>query len=104
MKATLVALGVLTTVAFGCGDDGVIIIAVNVGVIRSDVFCRGDTGQFNMETQGGVVFVVVISSDTVILNTSGSPAACTDLRVGAPVRVRGPTQSTQIAAQSVTFG
>ena len=101
MSRLLVALGLLATVVWGCGD-GIIIIAVNTGTIVSDPFCDSGTGRFDLQNQGGLFLLVVISSDTVILNADGHPGRCTDLGKGAHVLVRGPQHGNQINAQSVS--
>ena len=100
MSRLLVALGLLATVGWGCGD-GIIIIAVNTGTIASDPFCDSGTGRFDLQNQGGLVLLVVIASDTVILNADGHPGHCSDLSKGAHVQVRGPQDGNQISAQSV---
>jgi hypothetical protein len=103
MSRLLAALGLLTIVALGCGD-GVVIIAFNSGTIVSDPSCGGGTGRFDLLNQGGLTLLVIISSDTVILNPDGHPGHCTDLSRGNHVQVRGPQSGDQINAQSVTVG
>lgn len=99
MRAGLAILGLLAATVLGCGD-GVIIIAVNTGTV-SDPFCGSGTGHFDLQSQGGLVLLVVINSDTTIIAANGGVGRCTDLTPGAHVQVRGPQQGAQITAQSV---
>jgi hypothetical protein len=100
--AVLVAVVFLAIMALGCGD-GVIIVSVNTGIIASDPFCDSGAGHFDLRNQGGLLLLVVISSDTVIVNPDGRPGRCTDLTFGAHADVTGPQQGTQITARSVTL-
>jgi hypothetical protein len=101
MSRLLVALGVLTAVVLGCGD-GIVIIAFNSGTIVSDPSCGGGGGQFELVNQGGLMLLVIISSDTVIFNADGHTGYCGDLSKGNHVQVRGPQSGGRIDAQSVT--
>ncbi len=100
MKTAIVVLALFTTVTWSCGD-GVIILAINTGTIVSHPFCGGGTGGFDLQSQGGLVLLVVISSDTIILDANGQPGQCRDLSLGAHVQVTGPRQGMQINARSV---
>lgn len=102
MRAALAGLILLTAVAVGCGD-AVVIFSVNTGIIASPPSCGSGGGQFNLQNQGGLLLLVVINSDTVIVNPAGHPAHCSDLTVGAHVQVRGPQQGGQITARSVNL-
>lgn len=101
MGRLLAALGLLTNIAMGCGD-GIVIIAFNSGTIVSNPSCDSGTGRFDLLNQGGLTLLVIISSDTVILNANGQTGHCTDLSKGNRVQVRGPQSGDQIDAQSVT--
>ncbi len=102
MRAALAGLAVLAAVAAGCGD-AVVIISVNTGIIASAPSCGSGGGQFDLQNQAGLLLLVVINSSTVILNTAGHPAHCSDLTAGARVQVRGPQQGRQITARSVNL-
>ncbi len=101
MSRLLAALAFLTTVVLGCGD-GIVIIAFNSGTIVSDPSCGSGTGRFDLLNQAGLTLLVIISSDTVILNADGHTGHCTDLGKGDHVQVRGPQSGNQINAQSVS--
>lgn len=91
--AALVALA-------GCGD-GVFIISVNSGVIVGSPQCRGARGEFDLRQQGGLQVLVVITSSTRVIVSSGT-GSCTDLRAGQPVEVSGRDGGGRIVASTVT--
>ena len=101
MRRALAALGLLMAVALGCGD-GVVIVSFSSGTIVSDPSCGSGTGRFDLQTQGGLVLLVVMDSDTAIFVASGQQGRCADLTAGTQVQVRGPKQGTQITARSVS--
>jgi len=95
-------VGLLTVIALGCGD-GVFIVAFNSGTIVSDPFCGSGAGHFDLQNQGGLVLLVVITSNTKIFAANGTPGRCGDLTAGAFVGVRGPRRGTQVTAESVSL-
>ena len=101
MKAALIALA-LAWLLTGCGSDGVFIISFNAGTIDGDPSCRNNGGQFDLRNQGGLLLLVVITSDTSIILANGNRGTCNNLAANEHVQVRGPQQGTNITAQSVT--
>lgn len=93
------ALALLVALA-GCGD-GVFIISVNSGVIAGAPRCGGAGGQFDLREPGGLQVLVVITSSTRILVSSGT-GACADLRAGQPVEVSGRESGDRLVAGTVT--
>jgi hypothetical protein len=87
--------------ATACGD-GNFIIVFNSGVIVGDPQCRGSGGSFQLREQGGLVLLVVITSTTRIVVSSGAPGTCSDLSSGTPVEVSGRESDAQIVATSIT--
>lgn len=98
MRRALVAL-LLACLLGGCGSD-VVFISFNSGIIIGDPSCRTGGGQFNMRDQGGLVVLIIITSNTKIVvgNIQGT---CNDLNPNAAVKVGGPREGDQIKAQSV---
>jgi hypothetical protein len=101
MKAALVALALALLVA-GCGSDGVFIISFTAGTIDGNPICRNNGGQFDLRDQGGLLLLVVITSNTSIVLGNGNRGTCNDLAANTPVQVRGPQQGNDITAQTVT--
>jgi hypothetical protein len=99
MKQVLVALA-LACLLVGCGSDGAFIIAFNSGIIAGDPSCRTDGGQFNMRDQGGLVLLVIITSNTKIV-VGDIQGTCKDLNPNVAVKVGGPRDGDRIKAQSV---
>ena len=99
MKSTLAALA-LACLLLGCGSDGVVIISFTSGIIDGDPHCVGNSGQFNLRDQGGLLVLVVINSNTLIFVGSGQ-GTCHNLQSNDTVTVRGPRQGDHITAQSV---
>ena len=93
------ALACLLTLA-ACGD-GVLIISVNSGVIAGAPQCTGSGGQFDLRNTGGLQVLVVITSSTHIIISSGT-GSCTDLSAGQPVEVSGHDSGGHIVATSIT--
>ena len=84
----------------GCGD-GSFIIVFNSGVIVGSPRCDGPGGQFDLREQGGLQVLVVITSSTRIVVSSGG-GTCDDLRAGQPVEVSGRDSGDRIVAETVT--
>jgi hypothetical protein len=97
MKVILAALGFLLVMS-GCDD---VIVVFNTGTIIGGPICRDGDGTFDLEEQGGLVLLVVITDDTQIFLSTGETGVCTDLTVGTHVQVRGDQQGTTLSAQSV---
>jgi hypothetical protein len=93
------ALAALVALA-GCGD-GVFLISVNSGIIDGAPQCSGGRGQFDLRQQGGLRVLVVITSSTRVVVSSGS-GSCTDLRAGQPVEVSGRDSGGRVVASTVT--
>ena len=100
MRPVLAALALLTLVALACGDGSVIII-VNTGTVVSDPVCDHGNGSFNLQDQGGLLLVVLITSDTEIYDAAGMRGGCTDVIAGAHVQVRGEQHGEQVTARTV---
>ena len=100
MKRMLAALTLACLLGGGCGSDGVFIISFTAGTIDGDPTCRTNGGQFNLRDQGGLVLLVILTSNTQIV-VAGSQGTCKDLNPNAAVTVHGPRQGDQIKAQSV---
>jgi hypothetical protein len=101
MKTALVALS-LAWLLIGCGSDGIFIISFTAGTIAGDPTCRNNGGQFDLRDQGGLLLLVVITSDTSIILGNGNRGTCQDLVANTHVQVRGPQNGTNITAQTVT--
>ena len=84
-----------------CGN-GVLIISVNTGTIVGAPICHGPGGQFQLRNQGGLVVLVVITSNTQIVLAGGGVGACSDLPADGPVRVSGQQTTDRIVASSIT--
>jgi hypothetical protein len=83
-----------------CGG-GVVLFSVNSGVVLDDAVCRGGAGEFDLRNQGGLILVVIIASDTVILDSNGARGTCPDVQGGRQARVRGVTDGGRINAREV---
>lgn len=84
-----------------CGD-GFVFISVNTGVIVGTPTCQGSGGQFQLQNQGGLVVLVVITSNTQILFAGSGTGSCSDLATNAHVQVSGHSSNDRIVASSVT--
>ena len=82
----------------GCGDEGVIIVIVNTGVVVSDDACDG---QFNIHNDDGLLLVVVIGSDTPVFLPNGVPGTCANIQFGARASVSGPIHNGRVTASQV---
>lgn len=83
-----------------CGD-GLFIISVNSGVIVGNPACQNVGGQFQLRDQGGLVVLVVITSDTQII-VAGTSGSCFDLMPNASVEVSGHQSGDHVVASSIT--
>ena len=99
-------LRVLTLIAgltlAACGD-GFVFISVNTGVIVGTPTCQGSGGQFQLQNQGGLVVLVVITSTTQILFAGSGTGSCSNLVADAHVQVSGHGGNDRIIASSVTI-
>lgn len=95
-------LGVALGVSLAACGGGVFLISVNSGVIVGQPRCQGPGGQFQLRDQGGLVVVVVITSNTRIVVASGGPGSCSDLSADIPVQVSGRKSGDRIVASSIT--
>ena len=86
MKRALAALA-LAFLLVGCGSDGVFIISFTSGTIAGDPTCRSDGGQFDLRDQGGLVLLVILTSNTHIV-VGSSQGTCKDLNPNAAVTVQ----------------
>ena len=102
MKTVLAAL-LLAATLFGCGSNGVFIISFNSGIIAGDPTCRNNGGQFDMRNQGGLLLLVILTSNSTVVLANGNRGTCRDLSANASVQVRGPQNGNQISAQTVTL-
>lgn len=102
MKAALAALFLAATL-FGCGSNGVFIISFNSGIIAGDPTCQNNGGQFDLRNQGGLVLLVILTSNSTVILANGNRGTCRDLSANASVQVRGPQDGNRIMAQSVTL-
>jgi len=96
------ALLLFATLLAGCGD-GTVIVIFNSGVVVGDPSCQGDSGNFQLQNEGGLLLLVVINSGTVIVNPRGLPGMCTDVTAGEHAQVRGPQHGTTVTAESITL-
>ena len=99
LRSAVAAL-LLGTLLAACGD-GVLIISFNSGTVVGNPICRNGGGQFDLRDQGGLLVLVVITSNTVIFTSGGFAGTCNDITPAARVQVRGHRDSTGITAQSV---
>ena len=83
-----------------CGD-GLFIISVNTGVIVGNPDCQGAGGHFQLRNQGGLVVLVVITSNTSII-VAGTSGTCSDLVADSSVEVSGHQSGDQLVASSIT--
>lgn len=97
MRRAAVALGLGLA---ACGD-GLFIISVNSGVIVGSPDCQDVGGQFHLRDQGGLVVLVVITSNTHII-VAGTTGSCFDLMPNASVDVSGHQSGNQLVASSIT--
>ena len=91
----------LTISLAACGN-GTVIVIVNTGVILAAPQCRGSGGQFQLREQGGLVVLVVITSNTRIIVAGGGTGTCSDLFADTPVQVSGHQSGDHLVASSVT--
>ena len=99
LRVLVLAVG-LTLAA--CGD-GFLFVSVNTGVIVGTPTCQGSAGQFHLQNQGGLVVLVVITSNTQILFAGSGTGNCSDLAPDAHVEVSGRNSNDRIIASSVTI-
>jgi hypothetical protein len=85
----------------GCGDTSFIFV-FNSGIILGDPSCQGSGGQFQLQNQSGLVLLVVITSSTQIVLSSGRPGTCADLAADTRVGVDGMQNGDRVTARSVT--
>jgi hypothetical protein len=97
----LAALLLAVALAAGCGDTSFIFV-FNSGVILDDPSCQGGGGQFQLQNQAGLVLLVVITSSTQIVLSSGRPGTCGDLAANTRVGVDGLQSGSRVTARSVT--
>lgn len=83
-----------------CGD-GLLIVSFNSGVIVGAPQCTGTGGQFDLRNTGGLQVLVVITSSTHIIVSSGT-GSCSDLFAGQPVDVHGHDSGDHIVATTIT--
>jgi hypothetical protein len=95
-------LGVALGLGLAACGNGTFIISVNSGVIVNPPSCRTDGGQFELQPEGGLVVLVVITSTTHIVVASGGTGRCSDLSAGTPVQVAGHKTGDHIVASSIT--
>ncbi len=101
MVRRLRCLAIACSLVLAACGDGVLIISFNSGVIVGAPQCSGAGGQFNLRDQGGLQVLVVITSSTHIVVSSGA-GSCNDLFAGDPVEVNGHDSGDRIVATSIT--
>lgn len=95
---TFLAALLVCVVLGGCGNGGVVFIAVNTGFVLSTGACAGE---FNMQNSGGLTLIVVIGSGTSVFLPNGAIGSCADILPGSQVSVRGPTKNGRVTASQV---
>lgn len=99
LRSTLLAM-LLGLLVLGCGDTSVLFF-VNTGTVASNATCSAGHGRFDLLQQGGLVILVIITSDTTIFRVNGSFGTCTDLSAGIHVAVHGTDSGGQINAREI---
>lgn len=101
VKLVVVAL-CLGSLILGCGGGTTFIFSFHSGTISGSPSCGANGGQFNLNQQGGLLVLVVITSNSTIILSNGSHGTCRDLSTNTPVVVNGQLQGDRITARTVT--
>jgi hypothetical protein len=102
MTKWLRCLGLASALSLEACDDGVVILSFNSGVIVGPPRCDRSGGEFQMQTEGGLTILVVITDDTSIV-VAGTGGTCSDLFADVAVQVSGHRSSDDVVvASSIT--